>query len=313
MNQVGTLKTPTGYTQQIAQVKASIEKANECTTPTDQDKVDIKGDSGLKKAGKFVLGAGIGTVLAPVYGLGNAMDRSVNAGLKGAGVSGPQETLGGKAKKVLIGFSMPAGLFVGLAVGGPLGAVAGLLVAPGVTGGLLETGKGVIEGAKDGFELANSAAQKVSSKLDNEIEKKVKASVIGGNHSAKSLARKMLAYDIGRDLVTGATYVATSLVTVPALAAFGSLTKGMSFALNAIGMNPEPKNTKEGVSNFGKHLVTSVAYLAGYLGTPGLLFAVPGGMATAGGVATFVTGVKEGAKGVARAYKDGMKVTGYTK
>ncbi|MCD4784931.1 MAG: hypothetical protein K8T10_14035 [Candidatus Eremiobacteraeota bacterium] len=288
MDQIATLKTPTGYMQQMAQVKANIEKANEGATPTVQDKVDIKGDSGLKKAGKFVLGAGIGTATAIVYGLVNTMEGSINAGLKGAGVSGQQKTLRGLTKETLISFGMPAGMIAGLIMGGPLGMVAGLLAGPGVTGGLLEMGEGALEGAKGGFTIAKEAAHKVYDKVEGKLGK-VPATLAGA-----------------------ATFGVASIV-VPIAVGVISFDKGLDFAAKAVGIIQPPANDKEVLSNFAHGLTVAVGTMAGFLNAPGILTMVPAGVAAGGGVATAVAGLKEGAKGVAQAYKDGMKIAGYTK
>lgn len=288
MDQIGTLKTPTGYIQQTTQTKASMAKDNEATTPTVQDKVDIKEDSGLKKAGKFMLGAGIGTATAISYGIIDTMEGSVNAGLKGAGVSSPQQTLRGLAKETLITFGMPAGMIVGFAMGGPLGAVAGLLAGPGITGGLLQMGEGVLKGAKEGFAISKEAAHQVYDKVESKYGK------IPG-------------------VLAGAAAYGTAGMIVPMAAGAVSFDKGMDFAFKAVGSNPHPKTSKEALSSIAHRLPVAVGTIAGFLNAPGVLTMVPVGIAVGSGVATAIAGLKEGAKGVAQAYKDGMKIAGYTK
>jgi hypothetical protein len=157
--------------------------------------------------------------------------------------------------------------------------VAGMMMAPGVTAGLIEGGKGAVLGAGAGLEMGKALGVKAGEKAKEKW-----------GETAGAIAK----YTVG---------IAASLVTTPLMTFVDGVPSGLNAARRAIGMNPNPETNKEKLKNLGKEIAVTGSFIYGSLhAAPGLVASVAGGVATAGGIATGFAGVKEGARG----FKEGV-------
>lgn len=248
------------------------------------DSISISG--GIKTAGKALLGTGIAAVAAPIAALGGAVDGSRNAARQGLGVEGKQDTFSGKFRQACITASTFVGALSGLSAG-PLGALAGAIVAPGIMGSLFAGSDGLVEGAKSGIQLTKKAAYKVEEKVANKA----------GNFLGK--AAKFT------------TAAALGAVAVPGLALINTAIKGIDFAKTAIGVNKNPETTGDKISSAVKEGTVIYGYVSGFLSSsPGIIPAITGGITGAGGLATGAAGIREGVENAVDITKSSYKLAG---
>lgn len=265
----------------VSSKKEAPPKSKEAQVDT-SDKLSIGGH--LKKAAKTVGGAALGAVIGTLNAVDRGMSSSVEAAYKGAGLDDTETSLGKNVQRLAIAAGSIGGLVMG-ASGGIPGMLVGAMVGPGVVGGLIEGGKGVIQGGKAGIQAAKTAAGKAESYVTKKMGK---------------LAGKAAKV---------ATLAGVGAVATPALAIAGSVIKGIDFACKAIGVKPEVKTTGEAISNLAKEGTVLYGYVAGALESgPGLAAGIAGGVATAGGLGTLVSGIKGGAKGAVEGFKIGMNI-----
>jgi len=245
------------------------------------DKVEI---SAGKKAGKFLLGAAMSTVMAPANALYEGIRGSATAADKGLGIEGKQTGIGKNLQKLAVGAGVLLGA-VGGSTFGPVGMITGAMMGPGAIGGLIAGGKGVIEGGKTGFKLTGKVAGKVAGKV-----------------SAKwgSLAGKAAKI---------ATAAALGAIAIPGMALMKGMNKGIDFARKAIGIRKEPKTLGQAAGNLGKEGAVLYGIISGTIeASPGFVTALAGGISTAGGIGTGVAGVISGAKGFAEGVRGSFKL-----
>lgn len=232
-----------------------------------------------KKAGKLLLGTAMSLVAAPANAMIKGFRGAVESADRGLGIEGKQTDIGKNLQKLAIGAGAAFGMVAGGAMG-PAGAITGAIMGPGVIGGLIAGGKGILEGGKMGIKITG----KVSGKVDKMVTGKL------GSLAGK--AAKL------------ATAVAFGAVALPACAAFKGIDKGIDFARKAIGIIKTPQTTGEALMDLGKEGAVMYGMISGTIASaPGLVTALSGGIATAGGIGTGVAGITEGVKGFA----DGIK------
>lgn len=287
------------YAQKTFHIGSTSGKDNTEKTAKSQDKVEVGGESTLRKTGKYALGATTAALLTPFYAVGNSVRGSIDAGLKGAGLEGRQEGIPEAVGQTIIVASTLYGAVIGASIGGIPGAFVGAIVAPGVTGGLISSTSGLVKGARDGITVARETANNVNRKVYDSLKKTDTDETSGVTQKFAGFAGKTLGTAAG---------VATAIVSVPFLSLERSLANGIGFAHKAIGWNPKSGDTtKETLINFGKEATVWGSYILGAVKAPGLPTMIPAAVATAGGVATGVSGLMEGAKGITQACKDGME------
>lgn len=249
-----------------------------------RDKVTLGGV--MRKAGKYALGTGLAVIVAPAAAIDNAISGTIDGGMRGLDIEGPQKGIGKNLQKLAITGGAIFGAVCGATMG-PVGVFTGAMLGPGVAGGLISGGKGAIEGSKTGFEVTRSVARKVDEKVAGKVGKFL-------GKAAK---------------VT--TAVALGAVAIPGLAVIGSISKGFDFARKAMGVNPKPKTAGQAVGRLAQEGAMLYGYVTGAIEAgPGLVPAVAGGVATAGGIGTGIAGVKAGAKGFVKGLKASYYVAG---
>ncbi|MCD4782646.1 MAG: hypothetical protein K8T10_02325 [Candidatus Eremiobacteraeota bacterium] len=247
-----------------------------------KDMVDIK--SGLNKAAKYTLGAATAVIVAPLKAVSRGLNGAVKSGLKGAGFEDDRlpDSTGSKLEWVTIGLAAPiGGAILGMSLGVP-GMLLGAVVAPGMAGGLIETGKGAVEGFVEGCKFSGELANKVDEKVSDKLGR------VAG-------------------IAAGIATAASAVVMGPACAVIGSINRGIGFAEKAIGARDKSGHMEPTLGNFAKDATVFSSYIVGAAKTPGILMGIAAGAATAGGVATTVSAVSEGAKGFVDGVKDSMK------
>ncbi|MCE1248745.1 MAG: hypothetical protein LWY06_19060 [Firmicutes bacterium] len=247
--------------------------------PPQGDSVNIGGafKNAIKLTGATIMGLGMGTGI----GIANGVKEAHNSALKSMGLEGPAQTKGQAVQKALVYL----GSFAGIAACAPLGfpgLLVGVVAGPGMVGGMIQAGKGAVEGAKTGINVARNAGNKAE------------AAVAGKLGGLAGKAAKL------------ATTVATGLVTTPVLALVNTAAESLKFAFNTIGVNPQAQDGKEKLSNVAKIGATVIPYLDGLVEGGGLIEGGLAGAAVAGGMATTVKGAIGAGKGFMAGFKEGF-------